>query len=387
MGNALRTFLKRPTTIVGVLTALMFQVIFSVIWMTGYEGITDAERLKQLHVGIVTLDTQSGPAIAEKLAQSLPVQTRTLDGGEAQQLLNERELQMVITIPENFTESLKSQGSAASIQYSINESNPALIKSMMSSIAGQVTATVNKEAVGQGVQAVLTQAKLPAEQAAGAGAVLSERVTSDFTYTNPVKGMNNQMVPMMMVLASYVGAMIMGMNLEQSAMAAAASGVGKWHRFAARNVINIVAAVIVSLVGSSLVLALGGQAEHGFMAMWGFQALFVLTFMFLSQLFLLLFGMGGMLLNIIMLSAQLVSSGAMVPRELLSDFYLGLSKLLPATYAVEGNMNLLFGGAGNGGAIMGLLIIMAVSLALGAAIVGLRKNRVPQPMMSAARSQ
>jgi len=300
--------------------------------------------------------------------------------------LNERELQMVITIPANFTESMKSQEGTASIQYSINESNPALIKSMMSSIAGQVTATVNKEAVGQGVQAILTQAKLPAEQAAGASALLSERVTSDFTYTNPVKGMNNQMVPMMMVLASYVGAMIMGMNLEQSSMAAAASGVGKWHRFAARNVINIVAAVIVSLVGSSLVLALGGQAEHGFLAMWGFQALFVLTFMFLSQLFLLLLGMGGMLLNIIVLSAQLVSSGAMVPRELLSDFYLGLSKLLPATYAVEGNMNLLFGGAGNGGAVTGLLLIMVVSLALGAVIVGLRKNRAPQPAMIASRT-
>ncbi|UVI31307.1 YhgE/Pip domain-containing protein [Paenibacillus spongiae] len=381
MSHALRAFLKRPTTIVGVLTALMFQVIFSVIWMSGYDGITDAERLKKLHVGIVTLDSQSGPAIAQKLAQSLPVQTHRLEEDEAQQLLNKRELQMVITIPQNFTESLKSQEGTASIRYSINESNPALIKSLMSSIAAQVTAAANKEAVGQGVQVLLTQAKLPTEQAAGAAASLSERVTSDFAYSNPVQGMNNQMVPMMMVLASYVGAMIMGMNLEQSSIAVAASGIGKWRRFAARNVINIAAAVIVSLVGSSLVLALGGQLEHGFLAVWGFQALFVLTFMFLSQLFLLLFGIGGMLLNIIVLSAQLVSSGAMVPRELLSDFYLGLSKVLPATYAVEGDMNLLFGGAGNGGAVTGLLLIMAASLALGAVAVGLRKNRIAQPSL------
>jgi uncharacterized phage infection (PIP) family protein YhgE len=378
MGTAIKAFLKRPTTIVGVVTALMFQVIFSVIWMTGYDGVTDADRLKQLHVGVVALDKQMGPAIAGKIQQSLPVHTEQIDNAEeARRLLDERKLQMVITIPAGFSKALMTQSGSAALQYTVNESNPALIKSMMSSLASQVTAAVNKEAISQGALAVLTQAKLPAGQAEGAAAALSERVTSDITYSNKVNGMNNQMVPMMLVLASFVGAMIMGMNLQQSSMAVAPH-VGRFELFAARSAINAAAAIVVSLVGSSLVMALGGQAEQGFLAMWGFQALFLLTFMFVTQMFLILFGMAGMLFNIILLSAQLVSSGAMVPRELLSDFYLSLGKIFPATYAVEGSMNVLFGGPGIGGASLGLVIIMAAAALVGALTVGLRKDRIPE---------
>ncbi|QYR20741.1 SNG1 family protein [Paenibacillus sp. sptzw28] len=377
MGTAVKAFMKKPTTLIGIMTALMFQVIFSVIWMTGYDGVTDADRLKQLRVGLVALDAQMGPAIAEKLQKSLPVHSELIaDAEEARRLLNERRLQMVITIPADFSQALMTRGGKAALQYTLNESNPALIKSMMSSIASQVTATVNKEAISRGALALLTQTKLPAGQAEGSAAELSERVTSSFTYSNKVNGMNNQMVPMMLVLASFVGAMIMGMNLQQSSMAVAPH-VGRFQLFAARSAINAAAAIVVSLVGSSLVMALGGQAEQGFLAMWGFQALFLLTFLFVTQMFLILFGMAGMLFNIILLSAQLVSSGAMVPRELLSDFYLGLGKIFPATYAVEGSMNILFGGPGIGDASLGLLIIVA-SAALVGALAVLRKGRMPQ---------
>lgn len=378
MGNVLKAFLSKPTTKVGIVTALMFQVIFALIWMTGYSGVSDPERLKQLNVGIVALDTTMGPQIAEQLKQSLPVTTQSIaTEEEAARMLNERELQMVVTIPADFSKSASSQDGKAAIHYYINESNPQMIKSVMNSMAAQITSTVNKVAVTQGVQAVLTGAKFPAEQAAGAASALSERVTSNIQYSNVVDGMNNQMVPMMLVLASYVGSMLLGMNLQQSSMMLAGS-FGRWQRFAARCIINVAAAVIVSLVGSSLVLALGGQSSHGFLAMWGFQALFVLTFMFLAQLFLLLFGMGGMLFNIIMLSIQLVSSGAMMPRELLPDFYHAISVAFPATYAVEGLMDLLFGGPGAGGAVLGLILIAAAAALLGAGAVALRKGPAPQ---------
>ncbi len=110
------------------------------------------------------------------------------------------------------------------------------------------------------------------------------------------------------------------------------------------------------------------------MSLWLFQSLFVMTFMFAAQAFLLLFGMAGMLFNIIMLSVQLVSSGAMVPREMLSDFYADLGRYLPATYAVEGNMNLLFGGPGVAGCAWGLVLIMLVSIAVGLVALAVRKE-------------
>ncbi|MFF2093764.1 YhgE/Pip domain-containing protein [Paenibacillus sp. NPDC058174] len=383
MATALKAFFKRPTTIVGIVTALMFQVIFSVIWMTGYNGVTD--RTSQLKIAVVNEDTQLGQQVAGTLAKQLPFNMSQLSSlEEAQKQLNERELQMIIYLPADFTQKASSPDSKAAVQYFINESNPALIKSIMSSVANQVTAEVNQQAVAAGIQGALAQANLPAEQAAAASQSLSQRVTADIQSSNKVNGMNNQMVPMMLVLASYVGSMIMGMNLEQSSMAVSGQ-VGRWNRFAARSVINVVAAIFVSLVGASLLAAFGGQMENGFFHLWLFQFVVLITFMFVSQMFLYLFGMAGMLFNIILLSAQLVTSGAVVPRELLSGFFTGLGDILPATYAVEGGMNLLFGGPGIGSDAGVLLIIAAIAFVVSGAAVALKRQSMPHPAGALAK--
>ncbi|ANE45130.1 ABC transporter [Paenibacillus swuensis] len=375
MGEAIKAFMKRPTTKIGIITALMFQVIFSLIWMTGYNGVTD--NTKNLRIAIVNEDTQMGSKVQEQLEKNLPFHVEKSSSIEAaREQLNNREIQMVVHIPADFSAKVAGPGQPGELKYYLNESNPATIKSIMTGVSAQITATVNKQAIEAGAAGILTQAKMPGEQVSAISGGLSERVISNVQTDNKVEGMNNQMVPMMMVLASYVGAMIMGMNMEQSSMALSGQ-VGKWRRFGARTIINAVSALVVALVGSSLVLALGGQSEQGFLTMWLFQSLFVMVFMFVSQLFLLLFGMAGMLFNIIMLSAQLVTSGAMVPRELLSDFYFSLSSYLPATYAVEGNMNILFGGPSVGEASLALVIIGLVAIVLGAGVTAVR--RAPQP--------
>lgn len=375
---ALKAFLKKPTTWIGIVTALMFQLIFSVVWMTGYNGVSD--RLNRLHVGIVNEDAGIGSQVAQQLQSSLPVHTELFANMEAaREKLNDRELQMVIRIPSSFSADASDASKTASIQYMLNESNPATIKSMMTAVADQVTSSVNKLAVGQGIAQTLTQARMPADQASAAAGSLSERVVSDIQSINPVEGMNNQMVPMMMVLASFVGAMIMSMNMEQSSMGVAmATGAGKWSRFAARAWINIGAAVVVSLIGSLMVMAFGGQTEEGFLALWGIVFIVLLTFLFVSQMFLLLFGMAGMLFNVLALSAQLVSSGAMVPRELLPNFYVSLGDMLPATYAVRGLMDVLFGGGGLGESFGILALIAAIAVAVGALAVALKPQKLPK---------
>jgi YhgE/Pip-like protein len=376
MKNALQAFMKRPTTWVGLITAIMFQVIFSVIWMTGYNGVTD--RIDQLKIAVVSEDQQMGQQISTGLLQSLPFNMSKIDSlDDAKDQLNARELQMVVVVPADFTQKASAADGTASIQYLINESNPALIKSIMSGAAAQITAQINGQAVAGGIQTVLGNMSMPADQAAAAAQGLSQRVISDVQSTNVVKGMNNQMVPMMMVLASYVGAMIMGMNFEQSSMAVSGS-VSRWRRFAARSVINVIAAVVVSLVGSTLLASFGGQMVQGFLHIWLFQLLFVLTFIFVSQLFLYLFGMAGMLFNIILLSAQLVTSGAIVPRELLSDFYIKLGDALPATYAVEGTMNILFGGPAATSDALTLSLIAVIAIAISVFAVAMKKQPVLQ---------
>ncbi len=370
-------FMKMPTTRVGIITAVLFQLIFTVIWMTGYHGITD--RLNNLHVAIVNEDTVLGEQIVNGLQGKLPVQLQTnLTMEQAQQQLQNRELQMIVEIPADFSDKVTS-ADPAQLHYLVNESNPVMIKNMMTGIADGITASVNQVAIQNGLETVLSgSGQISDTQVQNMAGSLSQRVVSQVESVNPVQGMNNQMVPMMMILASYVGAMIMGQNFEVSSRALA-SRFGRWPRMTARLLATTLAAIVVSFVGTSLVALLGGQLGHGFFALWGFQALFLLTFMFVSQMFLFVLGLPGMLFNILILSAQLVSSGAMMPRELLPAFYQGLGHIFPATYAVQGLMNILFGGNGTAMDCMALVLIAIAALLIIIVSTWFRKDRTPTP--------
>ncbi len=372
-----QAFLQLPTTRVGIITAILFQLIFAVVWMTGYHGITD--RLNQLSVAVVNEDKAFGDEVVNGLNGKLPVQLKTgLTMEQAQQELQARDIQMIVEIPADFGTTITSTN-PAQLHYLVNESNPVMIKNMMTGIADGITASVNKVAIENGLQTVLgSSGQMSAQQTQGMATALSQRVVSNIESVNPVQGMNNQMVPMMMILASYVGAMIMGQNFEISSRALAVR-FGRWARMTVRLLVTAGASVVVSLVGTSLVAVLGGQLGHGFFALWGFQALFLLTFMLVSQMFLFVFGMAGMLFNILILSAQLVSSGAMMPRELLPAFYQGLGEIFPATYAVQGLMNILFGGSGTAKDCLALVIIMIVALLIIVAATSRKPDRVPTP--------
>ncbi|GIQ65926.1 hypothetical protein PACILC2_44940 [Paenibacillus cisolokensis] len=161
-----------------------------------------------------------GSLVVGSLGRSLPFGIVTVDLPEqAMNMLNDRDVQMVLHIPPDFSSQLQVPGGQASLKYWINESNPFMIKSIMQSVASQVTAAVDKQAIAAGAEAILTPMNVPADRVKEIAAALSERVVSDIRFTNPVQGMANQMLPMMMVLASYVGSMIMAMNIQQSSQA------------------------------------------------------------------------------------------------------------------------------------------------------------------------
>ncbi|MFY0545047.1 YhgE/Pip domain-containing protein [Brevibacillus sp. H7] len=371
MMEAIRAFVKRPTTIVGVATALMFQLIFGVIWMTAYDGVS--ENLHQFRIALVNLDQGTGREVAGNLSRQVPFEVILSDSlKEAQALLESRQVQMIVSIPEDFTRRLQSPETKATIRYFVNESNPAMVKSVMQGVASSMTEQVNKQAIAKGLEMTFQQVELPSTEREKLAANLSERVTGSIEAVHPVGSFSMQMVPMMMVLASYVGSMIMCLNIQQSA-AVLGGTVGKWQQFSARLVINFAAALLVGLVGTTLVSLLGDRPDTGFVAIWLYLSLIIWTFLSVAQIFLLWFGPAGMLFNIIVLSIQLVTSGAMVPRELLSGFYAAISEYLPATYAVEGLMNLLFGGPDVLNDVGTLGVISFVAVAIGASAVAVKR--------------
>lgn len=371
MKNAMLVYCKKPQTSLAIVVALMAQLIFCICWMTAYDGVL--ERSHHLKIAIVNEDGEFGQTIVQQLQGELPFETITMTQQDAIQDLEQRNVHLIVTIPEKFGQNVQTPGTKATISYKINDSNPQVTKSSMQSVVTIVANELNHNAALQGTQMVLEQFKLPSEQASLTAQDILNKVESDLQSIHPVDGMNNQMLPMMLVLASYVGAMLMAMNVHQVSMTIG-SAISKWHHFSVRAFLIVIGAVIVSLVGSSLILALGGQMESGFASFWLFHFLTVLTFMFFAQMFLIVFGMTGMFINMVMLSLQLVTSGTIVPREMLSDFYQWLGQFLPATYAVEGVMNLGFGGVHTQKDVWALLITLLCCVSVGLIITLIKKG-------------
>jgi uncharacterized phage infection (PIP) family protein YhgE len=139
---------------------------------------------------------------------------------------------------------------------------------------------------------------------------------------------------------------------------------------AARSLLNIAASLLITTVGTGMVTLMGVQSGQGFAAMWLFQLIYVVTFLFVAQLSFYIFSDAGGWINIALLSIQLITSSAMVPRELLPSFYHFVSEYFPATYAVTGIMNLVNGGPVITNAANSLLLILLTVLVVTTMIVG-----------------
>ncbi|TKH17217.1 hypothetical protein FC699_02050 [Bacillus wiedmannii] len=85
------------------------------------------------------------------------------------------------------------------------------------------------------------------------------------------------------------------------------------------------------------------------------------AFLSLTQMFITVFGNAGMIFNIISLSLQLVSSGVIVPHEMLSKTYETIGELFPATYAANGYYTIIFWGVSLEKNIISLLVIILVT--------------------------
>lgn len=378
MKSAFFQLLRSPGIRIGLITAIIFQLLFSVIWLTGYDKITS--RIDRFHITVVNEDAGAGVQIAAAFKNNLKFNIQeTNDLKAAMKQLDERKIQMVVHIPEHFTESIQDQTHPATIQYSVNESNPTMVKTVMDNVASAMTRTVNTQAVQTGVSTALTKMNIPAEQAGKAAIELSERVVSETNNVHPLSNFSYIMVPMMLVMASFTGSMLFIMEVHKAAKSLKGQ-YSRWTLMGARYALNIMVALVISTIGSIMVYAMGVHPVQGFALMWLFQMLYFCTFLFLAQLPFFLLGDAGAWINIALLSIQLLSSGATIPREVMSAFYRNISDYLPATYAVNGIMNIVTGGPRAGGEAVYLLIQLLAAGGAALVLVSFRKEKVADSM-------
>ncbi|WP_140420390.1 YhgE/Pip domain-containing protein [Bacillus cereus] len=371
--EALKQFLKRPGTYVGMVVALSFQLIFFFVWLTAYDGVN--ERADQMRIAIVNEDVNIGSKIAEGLQRNLPFQTKAERSVEkANKEMNDHVYDMIIEIPASFSKDINETGKT-NLYFHINQANAMMAKQMMEGAAKQIRDNVNKEIANYKKQAIV--GKL---QAVGPENVEVIRgLTEDsigFTVhkVNDAKEFSVNMVPLMIVLASFVGAMIMSMELSKVAKEVK----GGWSNFLSRQIINGTVSILLACITIGLMKWFQIEMHETVWSVWIFQAIVFFAFLSVTQMFLTVFGNAGMIFNIISLSLQLVSSGVIVPHEMLSKTYQTIGELFPATYAANGYYTIIFGGVSLERNIISLLVIVLVTQLVAVmtlAIKGIVKGR------------
>lgn len=384
----MRTFksvLKRKETLFGILAAMMFQLIFVVVWLTGYDGVY--ERTNQFKVGIVNEDSKAGKKIVTALQKSDLFKLSQMDHlDEAKKELDQRTINMLIYLPEYLTENLLA-GENVSIEYYINHSSPMLTKQIMEKAATEINTNINDQIqqtfdkqlsmeIPEQLLSLLENDHMLTEllnetlittQANNKQTKLQEKIIT----TNTNEKFTATLLPLLIVLASYISAMLVSQHLQLA--------VGKLNHqkkrislFVSRQMINILVAIILSLLTICLIFLFKMGSGQSFLLLWGFQTLLMFSFLALSQIFVMLFGNIGMVFNIALTAIQLVSSGAIVSRELLSPFYNSLGKLLPATYGVNSYLSFVFGGGNVVKDTKSLVIIICILLIIAIGVQGIR---------------
>ncbi|MBW3491286.1 YhgE/Pip domain-containing protein [Bacillus sp. FDAARGOS_1420] len=366
--DTLKQFLKRPGTYVGMVVALSFQLIFFCVWLTAYDGVN--ERADQMRIAIVNEDGNIGNKIAEGLQRNLPFKVKAEQSVEkANKEMNDHLYDMIIEIPTSFSKDINETGKA-NLNFHINQANAMMAKQMMEGAAKQIRDNVNKEIAGYKKQAIV--GKLQAVGPKNLGMI--KGLTEDsigFTVhkVNDAKGFSANMVPLMMVLASFVGAMIMSMELSKVAKEVK----NGWSNFVSRQIINGTVSILLACITIGLMEGFQIEMHETVWSILMFQAIVFFAFLSLTQMFITVFGNAGMIFNIISLSLQLVSSGVIVPHAMLSKTYQTIGELFPATYAVNGYYTIIFGGVSLEKNIISLLLIILVTQLVAGITIGIKE--------------
>ncbi len=377
--KGLQTLLSVRETYIGIVAAIAFQLIFFTIWMTAYDGVN--ERADELSIGFVVEDTGMGQQIVKDMEDNIPFTVNKYSSlKQAEHALNERQINMIMQIPANFTNQLQT-GEKAEIIYSINQANASMAKNMMDSVAKQLTEEMNRMLYplqqNQAIEVFSQQfAQLPFEQNTSQQinasvhttmmSIKDHAVDATILKTNDVKGFAANFIPLMVIISSVVGAMVMIMQHQQDAQKVQ-SILSTWQLFFARQLLNVGVALTLPFLTIGLMHLFTISSNESFLSIYLFQSVMFLAFLCLAQVFVILFGNIGMVFNICALSLQLVTSGVLVPKTMLSEGYKQIAAMLPASYGADGYYTIIFGGSADNllqnSSSLGIIILVTLTIA------------------------
>ena len=359
-------FIKSKGAIASIFMGIFYAVAMLGIFLPGYTALPG--NMDELKIAIINDDKgEAGSQIASQLTESLPFKDIETDITNKQALkdLEKNDLALVIHIPENFSENA-GNGQGTKIDFTVNEATATMVSSAMSSIVKEINTQLSTSFSQQTAQGILMQFNVPEEQAQEMAAQIENSYTGNYIVMNDVPdGMHNNMLPMFITMASYVGAMIAAMQLVGS-FKANRGKASKTRLFIYVQLTALLIAVLSMIAAVAISFAISDVDLGVLLPVAAQQILLYMAAFNVCAIPIFILGEGGMILNIPILLSQTIANGATMPRDMMYSFYEWVSYVSPMYYSVQAYFATMFGSTSPSPYIWGL-----AAVAVGAMLINI----------------
>ncbi|MFJ7404980.1 MULTISPECIES: YhgE/Pip domain-containing protein [unclassified Lysinibacillus] len=374
-----KEFLKTKGAKGSIFMGILYAVCMLGIFLPGYTAIPG--NIDQLPIAIVNDDKgEYGAQIADSLTEQLPFEDIQTDisNKEAIKDLEKNDLALVVHIPETFSADLQKGDLSSSIDFSINEAGATAVSSSMQQIVMQINAQLSAQFSQQTAQGILMNLHVPKEQAAELAAQIENSYVGNIVTINDVPdGMHNNMLPMFLTMAIYVGAMIGAMQLV-GAFKASRGKATKTRLFIYMQLTSIFIGMLAGLVSTAMSFAINDLSGADlFFQIWGQQILNYWACFNFTAVFVLLIGEAGMIVNIPILLIQTIANGATISRDMMYLPYKWMSHISPMYYSVQAYFNSIFGSVSAAPFVLGLTTVGFVAMVINVLIVWVLHKPLP----------
>ncbi len=371
-------FLKTKGANAAIFMGIFYAIAMLGIFLPGYTAIPG--NIDKLPIAIVNEDAgEYGAKIASQLQENLPFKVIETDltNKKALKDLEHNDLELVVHIPETFSADMKSGETSSSIDFTINEAGATVVSSTMNSIVTEINNQLSAQFSQQTAQGVLMNFNVPEEQAAEIAENIETAYVGNVVTINEIpNGMHNNMLPMFLSMACYVGAMIGAMQLV-GAFKASREKASKTRLFIYVQLAALVIAVVSSLVATGVAYLINEPSGDLFFSLVGQQTLNYMVCFNFTAILIFLLGEGGMILNLPILLTQTLANGATITRDMMYLPYEWMSHISPMYYSVQAYFANLYGSISPSPYIWSMVAVGSVAILINIIIVAIFHKPMP----------
>ncbi|MBY3622844.1 ABC transporter permease [Acinetobacter sp. CUI P1] len=371
-------FLKSKGAIGSIFMGVFYAIAMLGIFLPGYTALPG--NMDDLKIAIVNDDAgQYGAQISSQFSESLPFKMIKTDisNKKAMDELEHNKLALVVHIPEEFSANVQSGKLSASIDFTVNEASATMVSSAMSSVVGEINKQLSANFSEQTAKGVLMNFNVPEEQATAMAKQIENSYVGNYVVINDVPdGMHNNMLPMFLTMAGYVGAMIASMQLVAS-FKANRGKASKTKLFMFVQLTALLIAVLSTVVALAIAFSIADVDLSLLLPVAAQQILMYMAAFNVCAIMVFLVGEGGMVLNIPILLMQTIANGATMPRDMMYTPYDWFGRITPMYYSVQAYLAQMFGSISPAPFLWGLAGVFAGAMLINIVIVRFVHKPVP----------